>query len=115
VPEVAGGEERPEERSGPDFSNWPRDADAAWKLVMDIEYCARIQAAMDGPAPHGVPEYEEAVSFLATQARYLRAELGAMICRQYGIEPDDEDDRSPFAGAGRPIAFGAERQQRPET
>lgn len=110
-------EEAPEVHDGPDFSEWPRAATDLWRLVLDIEACDRIQAAMNGPAAQDAgPHYEEARRFLQMAGRQLRASLGVMICASYGIAVrEDREDDSPFAGAGKPIAFGAERPARTET
>jgi hypothetical protein len=96
--------------SGPDFSDWPREADEMWKLVMDIEWCDRILAAMNGPiAQDAGSHYQEGRKFLMAAGRQLRAELGFQICKRYGIELKDEEAESPFSAAGKPRAFGAER------
>jgi hypothetical protein len=106
----------PEEHEGPDFSDWPRSADQLWKLVMDIEYCDRILAAMNGPvAQEAGREYEEGREFLREAGRQLRAQLGYLICVRYKIKVRDEEGASPFSGAGRPRAFGAERPPDPVT
>lgn len=112
--EVAHEEEGPEEHEGPDFSDWPREADQLWKLVMDIEYCDRILAAMNGPiAQDAGPYYEEGRKFLMTAGRQLRASLGYLICTRYGIELDEGKGSSPFSAAGKPRAYGAERPPDP--
>lgn len=109
--------DEPQEHDGPDFSDWQREADEMWKLVMDIEYCDRILAAMNGPVAQdvgpGFQWYQEGRRFLMEAGRQLRARLGFEICQRYGIEVTDEEARSPFSAAGRPRAFGAERPPDP--
>jgi hypothetical protein len=108
-------EDAPRELVGPDFSDWPRQAADMWKLVIDIEACDRILAAMNGPiAQDAGAHYEEARRFLMTAGQQLRAALGVMICARYGVTVREEQDDSPFAGAGRPRAFGTDPQPRSE-
>ena len=105
----------PEVLDGPDPREWPIKSPEMWSLVLDIEALERIRRAMNGPVvPVAEQDHEEARQFLDHADRQLRATLGAMIIDTYQVPRSSEPrDTSPFGGAGKPRAFGAEHPPPP--
>jgi hypothetical protein len=108
-----------EPRAEPEVSSWegpdPRDWEnrpVIWNLVRDIEALVRTQAALAGSSEIGAgPAYPEAQRFLQVMGDQLRGCLALAVLDAYGMAPGEPTRSSPFDGAGKPRAFGADLPQ----
>lgn len=105
-------EERAEERflDGPDPRAWPGRREI-WGLVEDLAAIDQVNGALKGDrhAMDGMSEaYEEALRLLAVFRANRCEQLSLTLLSVYGVEVPASAGASPFDGAGKPRAFGAD-------
>ena len=94
---------------GPDPRTWPT-IDALWDRVLDIRAIDELMTVLSGASPRETsdPAYQEARRFLVTAAGQQCEELARVLLSMYGVRAGEAAGASPFDGAGKPRAFGAD-------
>lgn len=102
-------EEEDQVLDGPDPRTWPATP-AVWDLVLDVRAIDEVLAALKGEVARDTddPAYMEARSFLSAAVAQRCEELARVLLSMYGVKPGETAGASPFEGAGRPRAFGAD-------
>lgn len=110
-------EEEPQFFDGPDPREWMGRPEFI-RAVQNVETIDALIAALKGPiAQEGSAAYREALRLLTILGYQARYELSVMVLKAQGVPVPEEDDgdSSPFSGAGKPRAFGAEPAPPPAT
>jgi hypothetical protein len=102
-------EEEAQVLEGPDPRTWPGREDI-WGPFTDLRVIDQVAAALKGePAMDGMSDgYEEARRFLRVLRQEACEQLSLVILSTYGVMPGSGTGASPFSGAGKPRAFGAD-------
>lgn len=96
---------------GPDPRTWPGMPEI-WGLVQDIRVIDEVRAALKGEMARdlGSAAYDEARRFLEVAVAQRCDELALVLLSVYQVKTREGKGTgaSPFDGAGRPRAFGAD-------
>lgn len=92
-----------------DPRKWMADTEFT-DVMRDIEVVDMVLELLNGKIAQDVvgPAYGRARDFLRQSGAQLREHLSLMLLEMCGIRLEGEDEASPFRGAGKPRAFGAD-------